>query len=188
MHSITQSISYSTKDGEDRADETENRREKATIDVEEEEQDQLAGGSGGGGGDAMHLLLEPVIVEMKRHQAELLEQRLPMLRELGIECERFGGRSFLVRSVPAGEGAEQLVGHMAELVEMAAEDSMDWRDHLLIGLACRAALRRGRELDEGEQRVLLRALGQVNVPAVCPHGSPIVLHYSRAFLIDKFDW
>src|SRR5258708_31807661 len=30
-----------------------------------------------------HLLLEPVIVELKRHEAELFEQRLPILRGLG---------------------------------------------------------------------------------------------------------
>ncbi|GAC1656616.1 MAG: DNA mismatch repair endonuclease MutL [Ktedonobacteraceae bacterium] len=135
-----------------------------------------------------HLLLEPVIVEMKRHQAELLEQRLPILRDLGLECERFGGRSFLIRSVPAGEGQEQLAGHLRELVEMAAEDSEDWEDHLLIGLACRSALRRGRDLSLDEQRVLIGALAKVAAPAVCPHGSPILLHYSRTFLIDKFDW
>lgn len=135
-----------------------------------------------------HLLLEPVIVEMKRYQAELLEQRLPMLRGLGIECERFGGRSFLIRSVPAGEGYEQLATHLHELAEIAAEDSTDWEDHLFIGLACRSALRRGRELGNGEQRLLLNALANAAAPAVCPHGSPILLHYSRQFLIDKFDW
>jgi DNA mismatch repair protein MutL len=135
-----------------------------------------------------HLLLEPVMIEMKRHQADLLEQRLPMLRGLGLECERFGGRSFLIRSVPTSEGNEQLVGHLNELAEIAAEDSPDWEDHLLIGLACRSALRRGRELGVGEQTTLLRALADVAAPAVCPHGSPILLHYSRTFLIDKFDW
>jgi DNA mismatch repair protein MutL len=135
-----------------------------------------------------HLLLEPVIVEMKRYQAELLEQRLPMLRGLGIECERFGGRSFLIRSVPTGEGSEQLAAHLQELAEMAAEDSTDWEDQLLIGLACRSALRRGRMLGEGEQKTLLKALANAAAPAVCPHGSPILLHYSRTFLIDKFDW
>lgn len=101
-----------------------------------------------------HLLLEPVIIEMKRYEAELLEQRLPMLRGLGIECERFGGRSFLVRAIPVGEngaGQQQLVEHLQELAEIAAEDSNDWQDHLLIGLACRSALRRGRELGSGEQ-------------------------------------
>ncbi|HTI13386.1 MAG TPA: DNA mismatch repair endonuclease MutL [Dictyobacter sp.] len=135
-----------------------------------------------------HLLLEPVIVEMKRYEAELLEQRLPLLRGLGIECERFGGRSFLVRSVPGGEGYEQLVAHLQELTEIAAEDSTDWMDHLFINLACHSALKRGRDLSIGEQKTLLNALAQVMAPAVCPHGSPILLHYSRAFLIDKFDW
>ena len=135
-----------------------------------------------------HLLLEPVIVEMKRHQAELLEQRLPMLRGLGLECERFGGHSFLIRSVPTSEGNEQLVGYLNELAEIAAEDSPDWEDHLLIGLACRSAMRRGRELGTGEQTSLLKALASVAAPAVCPHGSPILLHYSRTFLVDKFDW
>ncbi|MBA2396569.1 MAG: DNA mismatch repair endonuclease MutL [Ktedonobacteraceae bacterium] len=135
-----------------------------------------------------HLLLEPVMIEMKRHQADLLEQRLPMLRGLGLECERFGGRSFLIRSVPTSEGNEQLVAHLNELAEIAAEDSPDWEDHLLIGLACRSAMRRGRELSMGEQVTLLRALANVAAPAVCPHGSPILLYYSRTFLIDKFDW
>ncbi len=114
-----------------------------------------------------------------------------MLRGLGIECERFGGRSFLIRSVPSdedGAGQEQLVAHMQELAETAAEDSTDWEDHLLIGLSCRSAMRRGRELGSGEQQTLLKALASVTAPAVCPHGSPILLHYSRTFLIDKFDW
>lgn len=135
-----------------------------------------------------HLLLEPVILELKRHEAELFEQRLPMLRGLGLECERFGGRSFLVRSVPAGVGQEQLASHLHELAQIAAEDSADWQDHFLIGLACRSALRRGRELGRDEQRSLITALANVSAPAVCPHGSPILLHYTRKFLIDKFDW
>ncbi|HWZ17473.1 MAG TPA: DNA mismatch repair endonuclease MutL [Ktedonobacteraceae bacterium] len=135
-----------------------------------------------------HLLLEPVIVELKRHETDLFEQRLPILRTLGLECERFGGRSFLIRSVPNSVGQEQLAGHLSELAHIAAEDSDDWQDRLLIGLACRSALRRGRELGIDEQRSLITSLASASAPAVCPHGSPILLHYSRTFLIDKFDW
>ncbi len=135
-----------------------------------------------------HLLLEPVIVELKRHEADIFEQRLPVLRSLGLECERFGGRSFLIRSVPNGVGQEQLAGHLSELAHIAAEDSSDWQDRLLIDLACRSALRRGRELGIDEQRSLITSLANAAAPAVCPHGSPILLHYSRTFLIDKFDW
>src|SRR5713101_5385266 len=133
-----------------------------------------------------HLLLEPVVVELKRHEADLFEQRLPMLRGMGLECERFGGRSFLVRSVPGSQ--EQLVGHLPELARLAAEDSNDWQDRLLIGLACRSAMRRGRVLGTDELRSLINALASASAPAVCPHGSPIILHYSRSFLIDRFDW
>jgi DNA mismatch repair protein MutL len=136
----------------------------------------------------MHLLLEPVLVEMKRYEAELLEQRLPLLRGLGIECERFGGRSFLVRSVPASAGSEQLAAHLKELVSIAAEDDTGWEDQLLIGLACHSALKRGRELSQGEQQTLIQALAKATAPAVCPHGSPILLHYSRSFLSERFDW
>lgn len=134
------------------------------------------------------LLLEPVVVELKRHEADLFEQRLPMLRGLGLECERFGGRSFLVRSVPGGVGQEQLAAYLPELTSLAAEESNDWQDRLLIGLACRSALRRGRELGSAEQRALLASLAEASAPAVCPHGSPILLHYSRAFLIERFEW
>src|SRR5260370_19594533 len=47
-----------------------------------------------------HLLLEPVIVELKRHEAELFEQRLPILGALGLECEPFGGGGFLFLPPP----------------------------------------------------------------------------------------
>jgi DNA mismatch repair protein MutL len=136
----------------------------------------------------VHLLLEPVLVELKRYEAELLEQRLPLLRGLGIECERFGGRSFLVRSVPASEGAEQLSAHLKDLVSIAAEDTSDWVDQLITGLACHSALKRGLVLSLGEQQTLVQALARVAAPAVCPHGSPILLHYSRSFLTERFDW
>jgi DNA mismatch repair protein MutL len=155
------------------------RRTYVGVGAQEKQEDEWTGAN---------LLLEPVIVELKRHEAELFELRLPMLRGLGLECERFGGRSFLIRSVPSGVGQEQLVGHLHELAQIAAEDSNDWEDRLLIGLACRSALRRGRELGLDEQRSLITALANVSAPAVCPHGSPILLHYSRTFLIDKFDW
>lgn len=155
------------------------RRTYTGVGNQEKQEDEWTGS---------HLLLEPVIVELKRHEAELFEQRLPMLRGLGLECERFGGRSFLIRSVPGGVGQEQLAGHLEELARIAAEDSSDWQDRLLIALACRSALRRGRTLGLEEQRSLITALASTSAPAACPHGSPILLHYSRTFLIDKFDW
>jgi DNA mismatch repair protein MutL len=49
-------------------------------------------------------------------------------------------------------------------------------------------MRRGRVLGRNEQLALISNLAQTTAPAVCPHGGPILLHYSRTFLIEKFDW
>ncbi|HEV2474702.1 MAG TPA: DNA mismatch repair endonuclease MutL [Chthonomonadales bacterium] len=166
---------------------------KAEQPRQDEQDEEWSGAEGAAGTHGTRLLLEPVVVELKPHEAEMLELRLPMLRGMGLECERFGGRSFLIRSVPVGidlgqEPLEQVASHLPELARLAAEDSSEWQDRLLVGLACRSALRRGRTLGRDEQRALIHALAIVAAPAVCPHGSPIVLHYSRKFLVDRFDW
>jgi DNA mismatch repair protein MutL len=94
----------------------------------------------------------------------------------------------LIRAIPSGEGYEQVTAHLQEFVELAALDVPQWKERLFASLACRSAIRRGRQLSTGEQAALIRTLAQTKAPAVCPHGSPILLCYSRNFLIDKFSW
>jgi DNA mismatch repair protein MutL len=134
------------------------------------------------------LLLEPVVVELAGRQAALLEERLPALAALGFACERFGGRSFLIRSVPALAEGEALHAHLPALASEAAEDAENWQDRFCAAVACHAALKRGKVLALGEQRDLLARLRQTSAPAVCPHGIPVLLHYSQRFLIRQFGW
>ncbi|HEY7347377.1 MAG TPA: DNA mismatch repair endonuclease MutL [Ktedonobacterales bacterium] len=134
------------------------------------------------------LLLEPVVIELSVRQAAVLGERLPMLAALGFACERFGGRSFLIRSAPALAGTEDLSAHLPALAAEAAEEEENWQDRFCAAVACHAALRRGAPLSLGEQRELLTNLRQTSAPAVCPHGSPLLLHYSQQFLIRQFDW
>ncbi len=145
------------------------------------EQEQLSAGEG-------QLLLEPVVVELTGRQAALLEERLPALAALGFACERFGGRSFLIRSVPALADGEGLHAHLPVLASEAAAEAENWQDRFCAAVACHAAIRRGRSLTPGEQRELLARLRQTSAPAVCPHGSPLLLHYSPQFLIRQFGW
>ncbi|HEY7358899.1 MAG TPA: DNA mismatch repair endonuclease MutL, partial [Ktedonobacterales bacterium] len=143
--------------------------------------EMLAGAQG-------QLLLEPVVIELSARQAAVLAERLPVLAALGFACERFGGRSFLIRSTPALAGAEGVSAHLPALAAEAAEEEENWQDRFCAAVACHAALRRGAPLRLGEQRELLANLRQTSAPAVCPHGSPLLLHYSQQFLIRQFDW
>ncbi|HEU5440502.1 MAG TPA: DNA mismatch repair endonuclease MutL [Ktedonobacterales bacterium] len=136
-------------------------------------------------------LLDPVLVELTPRQAAILTPRLEELASLGIDCQPFGGSVFLVRALPAlaTAGPVETPHDVAgALTREAAEDADDWLEHVRIALACRTAIKRGQTLAPSEQRALLADLCGAAVPAICPHGSPILLRYSREYLTHAFEW
>lgn len=139
-------------------------------------------------GRAGQMLLEPLHIELSRHQIARLEPRLPELATLGFLCEWFGGRSFLVRGVPAIPETADLAGTVEELLDLASDDESDWQHRLLTSVACRGATRRGRPLTVEQCRELIDLLAGTESPAVCPHGSPIILQFSDRFLERQFQW
>ena len=134
------------------------------------------------------VLLEPIVLELSPHQTVQLLERLPTLQTLGFECQHFGEHDFLVRSVPAIQGGEDLSEALPELLAEAARVDESWRARLLASLACRAAVRRGRGLGSPELRRLLGELATTTTPTACAHGSPVVLHFSDEFLRRQFRW
>jgi DNA mismatch repair protein MutL len=139
-------------------------------------------------GRAGQLLLEPLHIELTPHQIARLEPRLPELAALGFSCEWFGGRSFLVRSVPALPDTAGLPALVEDVLEAAAEDESDWQHRLLTSVACRTATRRGRPLTIPQAKELIDLLADTSSPAACPHGSPLILHFSERFLERQFNW
>jgi DNA mismatch repair protein MutL len=158
------------------------RRERAPAMADEVAADALRQGSG-------QLLLEPLAIDLTPRQAEILRNRLDELAALGLVCEPFGGAMFLVRAVPMLPGAAVGVASFAgELAADAAEDAEGWFEHVRVSLACRGAIRRGQALAPAEQQALLADLRGAQAPAVCPHGSPILLRYTQSFLARAFEW
>lgn len=138
-------------------------------------------------GRAGQLLLEPLHIEMTARQFARLEHRLPELAELGFVCEWFGGRSFLVRSIPVIPETADLGALVEDLLDLAGEET-DWQHRLLASVSCRGATKRGRPLTVEQCCELLELLADTESPAVCPHGSPIILEFNDRFLERQFDW
>lgn len=148
-------------------------------------------------------LPEPLVFELSPARAARFSRRLNELAALGFEIEVFGGRAFLLRAAPVlpgvWSGASDPLGGLgdadalaASLVELGDEDeggeAEDWRGRLRIRLACRTAVRRGRPLDRGLMRALVESLGQTRAPAVCPHGSPLLVYVNETLLEKEFKW
>jgi DNA mismatch repair protein MutL len=140
-------------------------------------------------------LPEPLLLELRPAQAARFSRRLEELAALGFDCEAFGGRTFLVRRAPILPGMlgalsdpDDLLGALRALPEDEPGEGEDWRDRLLVNLACRTAVRRGRPLNRAAMRGLVETLGHASSPAVCPHGSPLLMHVSGALLEKQFGW
>ena len=94
-----------------------------------------------------------------------------------------------MRAAPQLEGAgAALAPALDELLSEAASEADDWQDRLLVSVACHSALRRGMPLADEAMAALLAELDRAAAPAVCPHGSPLILHLSSPFLARQFRW
>jgi DNA mismatch repair protein MutL len=161
----------------------------------------------GGDGPAAEpvALPEPLLIEVSLPQAAALGRRLAELGALGFALEEFGGRAFLLRSAPnlpgvlSGGDAPALAdladpSLLAEALAVVADeadragDGETWQERLLVRLSCRTAVRRGRVIDRPAMRALVEGLGRTAAPAVCPHGSPLLMHVTADALERQFGW
>ena len=132
-------------------------------------------------------LAEPLLLHLPGGDPAQYQAALEDLTPLGFELEQFGPHAFLIRRVPTSIAEAGLPAVLFDPTELLP-DRGDWRDRLVAGLACRTALPKGRPLSLDDQVALIHRLDALSEPAVCPHGSPVILRLSEAFLDRQFRW
>jgi len=122
-------------------------------------------------------LLIPEVVELDEPDCDRLEGAITELSRLGLEVERFGPTSILVRSVPAALGSPDLHKLLsdlaAEIAELGSALSLQERlDHVEATIACHGSVRAGRVLSVAEMNALLREMEVTPRSGQCNHGRP----------------
>jgi DNA mismatch repair protein MutL len=122
-------------------------------------------------------LLIPEVVDLDEPDCDRLESAMPELADLGLELERFGPTSMLVRSVPAalrGPDVDRLLSDLAgEIAELGSALSLKERlDHVEATIACHGSVRAGRVLSVAEMNALLREMEITPRSGQCNHGRP----------------
>ena len=130
-----------------------------------------------GGAIARQTLLIPEVVELDEPDCDRLEGAAADLADMGLEIERFGPGSILVRSVPAALGktnAAALVADLAaEIAELGGPISLrDKLDLVAATIACHGSVRAGRILSVAEMNALLREMEVTPRSGQCNHGRP----------------
>jgi DNA mismatch repair protein MutL len=122
-------------------------------------------------------LLIPEVVELDEPECDRLEGVAEELGGLGLELERFGPTSILVRSVPAAlrspDIAKLLADLAGEIAELGSALSLKERlDHVEATIACHGSVRAGRMLSVAEMNALLREMEVTPRSGQCNHGRP----------------
>jgi DNA mismatch repair protein MutL len=130
-----------------------------------------------GGAVGRQALLIPDVVELDEPECDRLEGAAADLAELGLEIERFGPTSMLVRTVPAALGKTDVPGLLADLAGEIAElggplSLRDKLDLVAATIACHGSVRAGRILSVAEMNALLREMEVTPRSGQCNHGRP----------------
>jgi DNA mismatch repair protein MutL len=122
-------------------------------------------------------LLIPETVELDEPDCDRLEGACVELADLGLELERFGPTTILVRSVPAAlrspDVGKLLADLAGEIAELGSALSLKERlDHVEATIACHGSVRAGRVLSVAEMNALLREMEVTPRSGQCNHGRP----------------
>ncbi len=135
-------------------------------------------------------LLMPQTVNLSPAAVELLIAHGAMLAEWGFTLDEWGEGMVRVRAIPALLLLENLETALLEVVDhlggQGGSTPDDWREAMLITLACHTSVRAGQALSLEEMRDLLQQLERCHNPHTCPHGRPIMVLLTPGQLERQF--
>ncbi len=136
-------------------------------------------------------LLFPKMIELRPDYAAILEKNRDHMQQLGMVVNEFGGDTYVIKAVPAIishlDPEEILTGILLKFFapEYGREEGKKRGDptgfdDILATMACKAAIKAGRNLDTLEMEELLKLMRESSAFTHCPHGRPVVRMFSAA--------
>lgn len=135
-------------------------------------------------------LLVPIVLEYPSSDAILLREQAPLLEEVGIFLEDFGANSFIVRTHPTWYPAgleEETLRQMIDMLLTTGKVSVHkFREATAIMMSCKRSIKANHHLNDMQARVLLTDLAKCENPFNCPHGRPVLIHFTNGDMEKMF--
>ena len=135
-------------------------------------------------------LLLPYLFEFSADQILKLEEKKEHLEAVGIYLETYGPNQLLLRQHPIWMKEEEMESAVYEMCDMLlANRSLsvkDYRAELAIMMSCKRSIKANHALDDYSARHLLGQLSLCKNPYNCPHGRPVLVHFSKGDMEKMF--
>ena len=127
-------------------------------------------------------LLVPYILSTNQKETEFLEENIKLLTDFGIEISQFGDNTFKVSAVPSILSEMNLkvfFDGVLDDISNYLKKPIDLIKKKIATTACRAAVKAGDKLSEGEISILLKNFKENGNVLLCPHGRPVIVSVSK---------
>ncbi|SHI94172.1 DNA mismatch repair endonuclease MutL [Lutispora thermophila] len=134
-------------------------------------------------------LLMPIIIELTLKEKNLIEEYMDLLKDLGFEFEFFGKNSVAIRQVPIifGEPCSgYMISELLDTIDNYKNDHSSVYEKTIAQIACKSAVKAGKNLSDIEIEELIRRLLKSKIPYTCPHGRPTMITMDKTELEKKF--
>ena len=141
--------------------------------------EQFMGTLESGAAPAQRLLL-PLTLHLGPAEGEAFDSNREYLERLGFEVEGFGGHTLIVNTVPMPHRRFDAERCLRETLDALTGDRIAGvaakHERLAATVACKAAIKAGEQLSQGEMRSLFAALRDTTLPAHDVHGRSTIVH------------
>jgi DNA mismatch repair protein MutL len=135
-------------------------------------------------------LLVPLTFHYSTDEYVFIDAHREELARCGVFLEPFGHNTFIVRSHPSwfpkGEEEEIIKEMVQQVLDMKKVDIKQLREKAAILMSCKRSIKANQHLRDDEIFALLEALRKTTDPFTCPHGRPIIIHFSTYELEKMF--
>ena len=135
-------------------------------------------------------LLIPIVLDYPNSDYLKLKEKKDVLVSVGIQLEDFGQNSFIVRAHPTWypKGQEEtIIREMIDIVLINGSVTVkDFRAATAIMMSCKRSIKANHHLSDIQARTLLTDLAKCENPYNCPHGRPVLIHFTNKDLEKMF--
>lgn len=141
-------------------------------------------------GTDLQELLVPIVLDYPGDDALKIREHKDILETVGIFLEDFGQNSFVVRThpvwYPPGEEEQVIRDMIDEFLMNGKVNVADFREATAIMMSCKKSIKANHYLDDQQARTLLDDLAQCENPYNCPHGRPVLIHFTNTDMEKLF--
>lgn len=136
------------------------------------------------------MISPPIVLSLDANEVLMLEKYKEQISRLGYEVECFGGKEYMICSVPANlfhiDMKELFIEMLDDFSNLSGRETPELILEKVASMSCKAAVKGNQTLNFSEFDALMEELLTLDNPYHCPHGRPTIISMTKYEIEKKF--